>query len=184
MIHRNLLTFGLILTAFLNGVFSATLQAMSVEDAYQTIPHRRTVFDPSQSNIPQDEKTFLAQFFGLLDQAVTLRVETFEQIHKQENAAELEPRYQKLLNQLEALTPPSQLKKVHQEVLSAIQEQRDFLLDLKNHSGQQDAAQHPKVKSSSERLRKAYDTLMLRYPKETEQNKNAFFDYLCALDFV
>jgi hypothetical protein len=33
-------------------------------------------------------------------------------------------------------------------------------------------------------LRAAYNELMARYPGEAQANKDAFFDYHCALDFL
>ena len=43
---------------------------------------------------------------------------------------------------------------------------------------------HYKVRSSSANLQGAYSDLMRLYSSENATNKQAFFDYLCALDFI
>ena len=40
------------------------------------------------------------------------------------------------------------------------------------------------VHTASARLHEAYGQLMRLYPEEGAQNRDAFFDYLCALDFL
>ncbi|MCP4488040.1 MAG: hypothetical protein GY820_12070 [Gammaproteobacteria bacterium] len=40
------------------------------------------------------------------------------------------------------------------------------------------------VKSSSQHLIAAHSLLKQLYPQETKHNQQAFFDYLCALDFI
>ena len=43
---------------------------------------------------------------------------------------------------------------------------------------------HSLVRSSSNQLIQAYDYLMQSYPQESPHNRQAFFDHLCALDFI
>ena len=43
---------------------------------------------------------------------------------------------------------------------------------------------HSLVRSSSSKLIQAYNHLMQSYPKESPHNRQAFFDHLCALDFL
>jgi hypothetical protein len=43
---------------------------------------------------------------------------------------------------------------------------------------------HSKVRSSSANLQGAYGDLMRLFPSENATNKQAFYDYLCALDFI
>ncbi|NIP39793.1 MAG: hypothetical protein GWO07_16190 [Candidatus Dadabacteria bacterium] len=40
------------------------------------------------------------------------------------------------------------------------------------------------VHSSSNKLKRAYSILMKKCPKENGHNRQAFFDDLCALDFI
>jgi hypothetical protein len=49
---------------------------------------------------------------------------------------------------------------------------------------EQTLAVHPRVQSASGALRAAYQTLIARYPEQGASNKDAFFDYHCALDFL
>jgi hypothetical protein len=43
---------------------------------------------------------------------------------------------------------------------------------------------HPLVASSSGKLHRAYGDLLALFPQEDAHNKAAFFDYLCAMDFI
>ena len=45
-------------------------------------------------------------------------------------------------------------------------------------------ANAPLVQSSHNKLMKAYQLLNVQFPKEHAHNKAAFFDHLCALDFI
>ena len=84
------------------------------------------------------------------------------------------------------LEVPARLGQVHGLVMQAVQEQRKFLLHW--YRNQWDSslriAQEPLVQSSSHKLRAAYVALMRLYAGESETNRHAFFDYLCALDFI
>jgi len=42
----------------------------------------------------------------------------------------------------------------------------------------------PDVKQASGNLHRAYGLLMNAFPGETARNRTAFFDYLCALDYL
>lgn len=50
--------------------------------------------------------------------------------------------------------------------------------------GQPFQAGSPLVRSSSGKLKQAYGKLMSRYPGQSQWIQDAFFDHLCALDFV
>jgi hypothetical protein len=43
---------------------------------------------------------------------------------------------------------------------------------------------HAGARHASDALRAAYNELMARYPNEGPTNRDAFFDYHCALDFL
>ncbi len=87
------------------------------------------------------------------------------------------------------VVPPS-LRHVHQLVNEAIEEQRAFLHEWRQSLGAgadhvvPTIAQHPLVQSASQKLQQAYQDLMRLFPQEGPHNKDAFFDYLCALDFL
>jgi hypothetical protein len=42
----------------------------------------------------------------------------------------------------------------------------------------------PEVKEAHGKLLQAYNALMRAFPGETQRNKTAFYDHLCALDFL
>ena len=135
--------------------------AMSVDEAYASIPHRRTVFDRRAALMPADEADGLVRLFALVDRAIVARV--------------TKTGYEPLLAELRALALalPARLQPVQRLVVEAVVAERAYL------DGEASA-----VHTASARLHEAYGQLMRLYPEEGAQNRDAFFDYLCALDFL
>lgn len=149
--------------------------ALTVEQAYQAIPHQRTAFDGGQALMSPDEKQFLALFFQLTDLAVIERVSQL-----QDNAQT--DHYAQILSRLAALQVPPALARAHRLVTEAVSEQQAFLDNWKANPSDFDL-NAPLVNSSHAKLIQAYGELMRLYPQETAHNKQAFFDHLCSLDF-
>jgi len=133
--------------------------AMSVDEAYASIPHRRTVFDRRAALMPADEADGLVRLFALVDRAIVARV--------------TKTGYEPLLAELRALALPARLQPVQRLVGEAVVAERAYL------DGEASA-----VHTASARLHEAYGQLVRLYPEEGAQNRDAFFDYLCALDFL
>ena len=199
-------------------LFTSRVMAMDVDEAYRSIPHRRTVFDETAAQMPDQEKNFLQEFFSLIDQAIVAKVEIVSWINSNGLKGRKEGNYDEILKQLSSLETPDALKPARQSVIEAIKEQRQFLsrvsigysdieergiiprpailniVDIgkrgikawadRNDYHKPILAQEPLVVGASHKLIKAYQILMQVYPRETAQNKQAFFDYLCALDFL
>ena len=92
--------------------------------------------------------------------------------------------YQRVQSQLNALSVPPRLGSVHRLIGDAVKEQRAALDEWRKTAVPADLARQPLVASSSGKLRQAYAELLPLFPQEGEHNKAAFFDYLCALDFI
>ena len=158
------------------------LERRSVEDAYRAIPHRRTVFDVDAARMSREERLYLHTLFTMVDLAVVERVDTLSAL--QRGATGSRDDYDALLRELGALRAPETLRGVHRLVVEAITEQRTALAQWRTAGPPHALNGHPLVVSSSTKLRQAYAELMRLFPDEREQNKAAFFDYLCALDFI
>jgi hypothetical protein len=133
---------------------------MSVDDAYASIPHRRTVFDRRAATMPADEADALQRLFAIVDRAIVARV--------------TKSGYEPLLAELRAFDVPSRLRRVHTLVAEAVLAEHAYL--TRNEPGA--------VQTASARLHEAYAELMRLFPDESPHNRDAFFDYLCALDFL
>lgn len=160
--------------------------AMSVSEAYRTIPHRQTTFKPAVAKIQDSEKAYLAKSFTLLDEAMAARVAAMQWFKTQgrhgESLAHYEGNIARILNALGNLDTPVRLRPYHQLITTALQEQRSYLRQLT--PAKPFNAGHPLVQSSHRKLTQAYQFLMQLYPTEATHNRNAFFDHLCALDFI
>ena len=156
----------------------------SVEDAYRAIPHRRTVFDVGTARMSSEEREYLRQLFELVDLGIVERVGTLGWL-KSKGGHEPSPEgYDRVVSQLKALAVPARLGSVHRLVSEAMVEQRAALAEWRKTAVPADLAGHPLVASSSGKLRRAYGELLALFPQEDGHNKAAFFDYLCAMDFI
>ncbi len=159
-------------------------RSAAVESAYRAIPHRRTVFDAGAATMSPDERAYLRQLFELVDLGIVERVETLGWLRSRGGQEPLVESYDQVVSQLGALSAPPRLASVHRLVSEAMVEQRAALGEWRKTAVPGNLPAHPLVVSSSGKLRQAYRELLALFPRENEHNKAAFFDYLCALDFI
>lgn len=164
---------------------------LSVEEAYKAIPHRRTAMDFAASNLPAEERLYLEVAFHLIDQSVRLRVTAYQKFSQGETGnAGLIADMGRIIEFLQTHEPPANLSGYHKQLVKALAEQRAFFEEWSAHATQfqygspNRLAAHPKVQGASNALRAAYAVLMQQYSGENDHNKQAFFDYHCALDFI
>ena len=161
---------------------------LSVDAAYKAIPHRRTAMDFAVSNMPEADKRFLEVAFHLIDQAIRVRVSAYQKFSRGELSDSPLVDFDRLNEYLRQVEAPSSLSSYQARLVQALSDQRPFFQEWLD-QGQQfrygsSVATHPKVQSASNALRAAYGILMELYPNDTATNKEAFFDYHCALDFI
>jgi hypothetical protein len=159
----------------LMGIATSTL-ALSVEEAYRLIPHQRTIFQAASAHMTSSERVYLVAFFNAIDQAIVAKV----CVRRGASVAEA---YAPVWRAWEELSPPTSLKTTQGKVKAAIMDQQAFLLEIERKQSSWNMS-HSKVRSSSANLQQAYGDLMRLYSSEDATNKRAFFDYLCALDFI
>lgn len=166
--------------------------AMTVSEAYASIPHRQTPYDPQISPIPTPDSEYLSRLFTLTDEAMRLRVEALRQLYHNFDYTYIDEYnviYAEIIQQLRTLPSSGTAKQAQNLILEAIHEQKNFLNEWANARQEdlriyRDYAKHKDVKSSHRKLLKAFGILMDTYPQESPENKKAFFDHLCALDFI
>lgn len=150
-------------------------QALTVQQAYGMIPHAYRKYSAELSTLPEGDAHYFRQLFALTDMAVIERVHG---MHKDGwELRKAHEHYEAILKALAQLTPPEAAAKAHTLIADAIAQQRDVILTGVN---MQDA----RVRSSSGKLIEAYGVLMNAYPGEAKANREAFYQHLCALDFL
>lgn len=159
-------------------------RSAAVERAYRAIPHRRTVFDVGAATMSPAERDYLRQLFDLVDLGIVERVETLGWLRSRDGSGPSVESYDQVVSQLGALSVPPRLASVHRLVSEAMVEQRAALSEWRKTALPANFSGHPLVVSSSGKLRRAYGELLALFPQENEHNKAAFFDYLCAMDFI
>lgn len=163
--------------------------ALTPEEAYAAIPHRRTAFDPGASRLPKAQVESLKRLFVLSDGGVVLRVEGM-QAHRGADARELKrvlAQYDTLIESLRALQVVAEVKPAQELILQAIRDQRRFLASRPVGGlrfARNDLAATPDVREASQKLHRAYGVLMQTFPHEPAGNKTSFYDHLCALDYL
>jgi hypothetical protein len=174
----------------------ASLFAISVEEAYRAIPHRYTPFESRSVKMSSTDAAVLQEFFRILNLAIVERVQAQAWFQSNGKRGVAFPNYQRstdgLIVQLEGLTIPESLKGVHRDVIDALKDQRAYFEEWQRTVRRGKpfryppgaSPHHPRVLSSSQKLQQAYARLIQIYPQETERAKQAFFDHLCALDFI
>ena len=160
-----------------------SVAAMTIEQAYAAIPHRRTMFDPSIATMGPNEASYLKELFSLIDLAVKERVETLLWLRSGGAQGDASDEYDTILMRLEHLSVPGRLQGVHRSVTEAIQEQRDVLREWRTEPTTI-SMEHPLVHSASKKLYQAYGMVIQLYSKEAPRNQQAFYDYFCCLDFL
>jgi hypothetical protein len=163
--------------------------AFSIEEAYASIPHRRTPFHAASAKASPAHAAQLQRLFTLTDQGVVLRVQGM-QAHRNRDRAELA----RVLAGYEALATTLRTEKFAPElvpardlIVEAIAGQRRHLASRPEGGlafAHQQLTSAPEVKNSSRQLHGAYAILMKAFPQQSNHNRTAFFDHLCALDFL
>jgi hypothetical protein len=152
---------------------AAPLAAMSVAEAYRDIPHGRTVFVPDQATMAPAEKQALTELFDAVDLAIVAKGEV-------RHGMDVSKAYEPFWTAWKPLKVPSPLRRAYDLVQQAVKDEQAYLAQRNKSFNRSD----PLVHSASGALHGAYGELMRLYPNENDHNKKAFFDYLCALDFL
>ncbi len=167
------------------GTTGAVDPAMSIEAAYRAIPHNRTAFVPAQAQMSREESIYLEALFALTDCAVAERVYLQDRLRRGQAVDIRAPNYRAILEGLSSLGTPAELLSVEGLINEAIEEQRDYLEQWAQSGNPKYFNRHaPLVQESHGKLIAAYLELIRRYGVESARNRQAFYDYLCALDFI
>jgi len=166
------------IVCFLLLLISSNSLALDTAKAYRLIPHKQTPFYLSKSKIPTGEAKYVSKLLSFSEQAMVERVEAMMKGPRKSN---YDTDITKILGRLANMNTPPKLKPAHQHIVTAIAQHQSYfsLQDSGSKSKQQQL-----VQSSHRHLIAAYNVLMQLYPQESRHNKQAFFDYLCALDFI
>lgn len=154
-------------------------QEMDLAEAYRATNVQQKTFDLASANMIEAEKRYLADLFAITDLAVIERVGTQTALRTHDKAAD---NYSIILSRLDALTAPSRLVTVHQQLRNAIALEREYLDGMRR--GLRFDPQSEAVQSVHNTLLWVYGELQRLYPQESKDVREAFYAHLCALDFI
>lgn len=160
-------------------------QNMSIETAYRAIPHTRTPFRANQTRLPDEQADYLNALFTLTDSGVVERIVVQSKLGAGKHWTPDKSNYTAILQAITSLDTPERLIPVEGLIFEAIQEQERYLKGWRESGNPRyfksgDAL----VQSSHGKLITAYKKLMRIYGAEGSHNRQAFFNHLCALDFI
>jgi hypothetical protein len=157
---------------------------LTPEAAYKMIPHERTVFAIKDSPLDLDIKADLDLLLRTADVTVALRVKLMTEFNAGNMNSPIISIYDEILNIIQTVNN-SKIDQFKQTLITAILEQKSFFMDWKVDTAKVKNLQSNKhVQSASAKLHSAYSILLSLSPQDTPQNKQAFYNYLCALDFL
>ena len=160
-------------------------QSMNVAQAYRAIPHNQVTFSARKSVLNGEEAEFLEQSFALVDFAVVERMTLLRTVQRQGSRPLHFDNYEQILKRFMALTVPPRLEYFHQQVAAAILEEHDYFKSLQKEPSVTTVNRwHPLIRRPHRRLLASYQFLVSEYPQESRTNQQAFFEHLCALDFI
>lgn len=168
---------------------ASSARAMTPEEAYAAIPHQRTTFDAGVSTLSPTQVDSLKRLFAHSDQGVVLKVRGM-QAQRAGDAKELKrivQSYDVLIENLEAQKLAPEVVRARDRVVKALDLHKRFLASRPEAGLQyarKDLSGTAEVREASGNLIQAYQDLMKAFPREPSRNKSAFYDYLCALDYL
>ena len=161
---------------------------MTPEEAYAAIPHKRTLFDPASSGAT-GQSASLARLFAMSDRGVVLRVEGMR-AHSAGDARALGrvlADYDALIELLKGERFDASIAPARDLIVAAMQGQRRYLASRPAGTvslERADLSRTAEVREASRNLHRAYDLLKKQFPRETARNVSAYYDHLCALDYL
>jgi hypothetical protein len=174
----------------LGGLAAADAAAMTVDQAYSALKHRRTVFDASATKASKAQVESLKRLFGLAEVGTILKVRAYHAHARGDKAA-----YAAVLADYNTLVEVSrkqpslpEIKPAQDLVVASIARQRAVLAASAAKPvaalSRNELARDPEVRKVHSDLISAYQMLLRVFPQEPAVNRDAFYDYLCALDFL
>jgi len=181
---KYLLSVFLLLIEMTHGSF---VWGLTIDEAYQAIPHKRTQYDAQRSTLSMSEREFLTKLFSLSDEALVERMTTLAALREgsRSQLAQYEARVTLILETLRALPEPASASGLAATLGQAIEHQRAFFRTaFASPTHEVKIGTNPNVRTASNELRRLYADLMTRYGAEHPHNRDAFYQHLCALDFL
>lgn len=166
--------------------------AMSVDEAYRAIPHQKTDFDRSAAHMRSDEAAYLDTFFTLVNAAIVAKVQALQWLSSGGSTGSSYTHYRATIDAILAdfnqLSIPAGLQDVQKQVVAAVQLHSGYFADWDEKSVRGErfhfSAADKRIVASSRLLIQSYNRLMKIYPNTSRNNHQAFYDHLCALDFI
>jgi hypothetical protein len=170
---------------------AANAGAMTADQAYSALKHRRTVFDARATKASKVQVESLKRLFAMAELGTVLKVRAYHAHARGDKAAytAVLADYDSLIEVAKRQPSSAEIKPAQDLVVGAIVEQRGVLAASAAKppavlQSRDQLARSPEVQKVHRDLIRAYNILRTTFPNEPTVNRDAFYDYLCALDFL
>jgi DNA-binding transcriptional ArsR family regulator len=160
---------------------------LTIDEAYQAIPHKRTQYAAQRSTLSMSEREFLTKLFSLSDEALVERMTMLAALREgsRSQLVQYEARVTRILETLRALPEPASASGLAAALGRAIEHQRSFFRTaFASSTHEVQIGTNLNVRTASNELRRLYTDLMTRYGAEHPHTRDAFYQHLCSLDFL
>jgi hypothetical protein len=171
-------------------LLAADCDAMTVDQAYSALKHRRTVFDERATKASKAQAESLKRLFSLAEVGTVLKVRAYQAHARGDRAgyAAVLADYDSLIDVSKRQPSSAEIGPAQDLVVGAIVRQRAVLAASAAKPvavlSRNELARDPQVQKVHGDLISAYHMLLRAFPEEPTVNRDAFYDYLCALDFL
>ncbi len=173
-----------VIKQFSERLYTELGMTVPVDRAYRSIPHKQTTFNSTLAKMNGQDSDYLGKLFSIVDIAIIERVQTLLWHQTGGRRGENNDKYRRILTELDKLEAPVHLLPTHRLIKQALEEQSQYFKQIDDSKSYRFSAQDAVIQSSHAKLIQAYSLLMALFPNETKHNKTAFYDHLCALDFI
>jgi hypothetical protein len=169
---------------------AASAAAMTVDQAYSALKHRRTEFDERATKASKAQAESLKRLFSLAEVGSILKVRAYQAHARGDKAgyAAVLADYDKLIEVSKRQPSLAEIRPAQDLVVESIGRQRAVFAASAAKPmaalSRNELARDPQVRKVHGDLISAYQKLLKAFPHEPAVNRDAFYDYLCALDFL
>lgn len=165
----------------------STASAISIEEAYKSIPQQQTTYEKGKSKLPKETSEVFEDFFHIIDLAIVCRVEAVQILRMSRGKVEKQiTDLKRFAHRIREYKLPDESAEVARLIGNAMMDEVNYLKAIARGDRMQiqQYANDLRIQSASEKLKQAEQALLKAYPKESEHNRQAFRDHLAALDFL
>lgn len=165
-----------------DNALSGIKQNFTLDYAYKYNAVPRVPYDSTASPLDQETKDYFAKLFAITDFLVIERVQNDYALRHKKPIGDLY-NYELAINEIRKLNTPAEFRGMEEDIVLAIVAEKEMFKQLSD-NGQVMTGDNKLAIDNTNRLIDVYNRIIKQYSNETEHNKSAFRQHLCALALI